>query len=286
MKTPERSQQPSESHDVSRSNSLTDLAARIKAEHSASVLAGRKSLTHAINAGRLLNEAKDQLKHGQWLPWLREHCGIPERSCHRYMGLAAYAAESKSADLADLSVADAPAAAAISISKAVEAGEVMLAAQLMLDAPFHATDFVDPREAHGTDWLRTKLFHQLKVPAIAAWCFDVADATDDGRPALRLCPYDELLQAAEVLAPLATADRKHPIKLDSESFDNIGKMHRAAGELQLRAMWLLGGVLNEIQYREHITQARYQRQWDETHRAVMTHLDAQCAALREPAMAT
>jgi hypothetical protein len=34
--------------------------------------------------------------------------------------------------------------------------------------------------------------HQVKMPPFAAWCFKVADMTDDGRPALRLCPWDDL----------------------------------------------------------------------------------------------
>jgi hypothetical protein len=53
------------------SNSLTDLAFRIRAEHEAVAGAIRQTLTHAMAAGDLLIEAKAQLKHGQWLPWLK-----------------------------------------------------------------------------------------------------------------------------------------------------------------------------------------------------------------------
>ena len=68
--------------DIGRSNSLTDLAARIKAEHEAGALHIKRGLEHAIARGRLPIEVKEspQLKHGQWLPWLRDHCGIPERT--------------------------------------------------------------------------------------------------------------------------------------------------------------------------------------------------------------
>jgi hypothetical protein len=48
--------------DVERSNSLTDLAARIKAEHEGCTLAVQRGVLHAIKCGRLLIEAKDQLK--------------------------------------------------------------------------------------------------------------------------------------------------------------------------------------------------------------------------------
>jgi hypothetical protein len=66
-------------------NSLPDLAARIKAEHEAAAASLRDSVRHAIAAGELLIEAKARLKHGQWLPWLRDHCSISERTAQLYM---------------------------------------------------------------------------------------------------------------------------------------------------------------------------------------------------------
>jgi hypothetical protein len=257
---------------VDGSNSLADLAARIKAEHEASALAVKRGLAHAINAGRLLIEAKDQLAHGQWLPWLREHCAVPERSAQRYMHLATYAAETESANLADFASDDD--AASISIAKAAEAGELMLVAQLMLDGPFCAMDF----DCEDSEWLRTKLMHQLKVPAIADWCFAVAESTKDGRPALRLCPWDELLETVKVLAPVATPKGKHPIKFDS-SFENMEQMIRAISELQHWAMWMLGGILNELKYRDQIGDDRYHREWTETRQHVMARLDAKVAQI-------
>jgi hypothetical protein len=72
----------------SLSNSLTELAFRIRAENEASGLAMRRGLYHAMAAGELLIEAKGQLKHGQWLPWLKEYCATPDRSARLYMRLA------------------------------------------------------------------------------------------------------------------------------------------------------------------------------------------------------
>jgi len=69
-------------------NSLPDLAARILAEHEAAEAANKRGLTHAINAGRLLIEAKAKLTHGRWLPWLSEHCRVPERTAQAYMQVA------------------------------------------------------------------------------------------------------------------------------------------------------------------------------------------------------
>src|SRR6516164_6174986 len=69
-------------------NSLPDLAARIRAEHEAVSAAFRDSVRHAIAAGELLIEAKGQLGHGRWLPWLRDHCAISERTAQLYMRVA------------------------------------------------------------------------------------------------------------------------------------------------------------------------------------------------------
>jgi hypothetical protein len=73
---------------VEQSNSLAVLAGRIKAEHEAVSVALRDSVRHAIAAGELLIEAKEQLKHGQWLPWLNDHCTISERTAQLYMRCA------------------------------------------------------------------------------------------------------------------------------------------------------------------------------------------------------
>jgi hypothetical protein len=74
--------------DPSLSNSLAELAARIRAEHDGAKGAIKRGVEHAIAAGELLIEAKEKLQHGQWLPWLEEHCGMSERSARRYMRVA------------------------------------------------------------------------------------------------------------------------------------------------------------------------------------------------------
>jgi hypothetical protein len=89
-------------HDLTLSNSLADLAARINAEHEAAGGALKRSLQHAIAAGELLLEAKDQLKHGQWLPWLKGHCQISERTVRLYMRVAKNTAQI--GNVADLTV--------------------------------------------------------------------------------------------------------------------------------------------------------------------------------------
>ncbi len=73
---------------ITASNSLADLAARINAEHEAASTFMQQGLERAIRAGELLIEAKAQLAHGHWLPWLREHCHVPERTVQAYMRVA------------------------------------------------------------------------------------------------------------------------------------------------------------------------------------------------------
>jgi hypothetical protein len=269
---------------VEASNWLADLAARIKTEHGASELALKRGLDHAIACGRLLMEAKTLVPHGHWLPWLREHCGIPERSVQRYMELGAYAADTKSANLADLAVAGA--------ANAVD-GE-MLAHQTginrdfdliaeTLSGAFIAQDFVDD----SFDWIRTKLLRQLRVPAIASWCFQMARMTANGRPALRLCPWNELAEAAEALAPIAkrfppgkkATDLNIPIKFDATSFESMGAMRRAINQVEVLAAWMLGRVFREMESREHISDEQYANEWDETHQHVMARLDEKLGAL-------
>jgi Protein of unknown function (DUF3102) len=94
--------------DIALSNSLTDLRERLKTEHAAAAAALTNSLNHAMAAGDILIEAKLQLRHGQWLPWL-ENCGIAERTAQRYIRLARNRAaiESKSDNVSDLSVSSA-----------------------------------------------------------------------------------------------------------------------------------------------------------------------------------
>lgn len=68
-------------------NALDDLAAAIHREHSHAQEALKMSLAHAIKAGELLTEAKRQLGHGRWLPWLATKAKIPPRTAQVYLKL-------------------------------------------------------------------------------------------------------------------------------------------------------------------------------------------------------
>jgi len=77
---------------------LSELAERIRGELNAITGADRTALEHAIEAGRLLNEAKAQVAHGQWLPWLATNFTLSEATAQRYMLLGANPARARDCD--------------------------------------------------------------------------------------------------------------------------------------------------------------------------------------------
>jgi hypothetical protein len=71
----------------------------------------RSSVGHAVEVGELLKEAKVRVGHGNFEPWLKEHCNLSFRTARRYMKLAENRAQIdaqfKSANVADLTVSGA-----------------------------------------------------------------------------------------------------------------------------------------------------------------------------------
>jgi hypothetical protein len=67
--------------------SLGRLAERINAEHLACETAVNSALTHAMNAGQMLSEAKEGVPHGSWSAWLTENFEGSERTAQAYMRL-------------------------------------------------------------------------------------------------------------------------------------------------------------------------------------------------------
>lgn len=84
------------------SNRLPVLTEEIRRAHADVQEADKTAAEHAIEAGHSLIEAKSLVKHGQWLPWLKE-LGIPERTARRYITLAR--GNVKPAIVADIGIA-------------------------------------------------------------------------------------------------------------------------------------------------------------------------------------
>jgi hypothetical protein len=71
-----------------RDCSLKTLAQSVVAEHRGVLAAARSALRHARSAGRFLLTAKERLAHGEWLPWLKDHCKLSPRRAQLYMQVA------------------------------------------------------------------------------------------------------------------------------------------------------------------------------------------------------
>ncbi len=67
---------------------LTELAVQFKQGHQSIFQTWNASREHQIETGKVLIEAKGLLRHGEWLPWLHEHCSCSESTANRYMRAA------------------------------------------------------------------------------------------------------------------------------------------------------------------------------------------------------
>jgi len=73
----------------------TSLAADIRREHDAAQAKFASAVEHAVRCGELLTEAKAQVAHGEWLPWLAEHFPASVRKAQGYMRLACRAQDAR-----------------------------------------------------------------------------------------------------------------------------------------------------------------------------------------------
>jgi hypothetical protein len=94
---------------MSKSNlpaELTDLAARIRAEHEGVCTALRHSLQRALKCGDLLVQAKKLAGHGNWEGWVHQQCDFSLRTAQAYMKLSRHreAVEAKAEDSAFLTI--------------------------------------------------------------------------------------------------------------------------------------------------------------------------------------
>ena len=82
---------------------LDVLAKAIREHLQASANAAQNYLEHTLDVGDALIRAKAQVKHGEWLPWLKL-CDLSEDNAERYMKLARHRAELNSAGVRNLSL--------------------------------------------------------------------------------------------------------------------------------------------------------------------------------------
>jgi hypothetical protein len=67
---------------------LSDLAQRFQSHHLQVQQHLADAKKGAADAGDVLWRAKEKLQHGQWLPWLKEHCQVATRTAQQYMQIA------------------------------------------------------------------------------------------------------------------------------------------------------------------------------------------------------
>lgn len=66
-------------------NIVTDIAHH----HAQALTKAGEAVAHAQQVGKLLQQVKDTLGHGQWLPWLAENVSFSPRQAQRYLQVAA-----------------------------------------------------------------------------------------------------------------------------------------------------------------------------------------------------
>lgn len=80
---------------VKAETTLVEIALEIRTEVEYAERDFQSAVVHAIRAGELLTEAKAQVRHGEWLPWLEANFPASVRSAQGYMRLAARAEDAQ-----------------------------------------------------------------------------------------------------------------------------------------------------------------------------------------------
>jgi hypothetical protein len=149
---------------VGRATGLPHLAAEITRLHELAVASFRTSLDHALKAGELLTEAKAQLRHGEWLPWLAEHVDCSERTAQAYMQLAANPQAA-----AHLTIEDALHAIARPASRPRTARAELGSAAGRDRFPSSAMEWTAWRRIHGTLARVTRAMDETSADGISKW---------------------------------------------------------------------------------------------------------------------
>ncbi len=246
---------------------LDALAAEIRTEHDAVHLAAQTATEHAIRCGELLAEAKDGLAHGQWLPWLRDHCALSERTAQAYMRLARKHGEldgEKAQRVADLPVREAmkaigdergqnPVPVTPYRCSPPNTERVWGWAEKQIGGPFNKFDVDNHGMAQG------KLLRQAGVSSLVAFC--ISTMTKE-IPMLRLVPSGEFSDAIGCLAPVAKGDLGG---LDIDYNDIGSEAMYLTATLTIDAQRACGALLRELNYRRDASKGSSLEEYAEQH---------------------
>jgi DUF3102 family protein len=196
-------------------NRLPVLAADIQRAHAGIREAAKAGTEYAIEAGRALLEAKALLQHGQWLPWLRQHCRLPERTAQLYMHIAELVDEHglKSATVADMGIRF--------------AGQ--LKANRIIESPGYDPFAHVPDDESKRQWLLFMLFGQH--PNHVEWILQRQFLTPDewlgevGTQWRRSFGYPRQEIGAPYLEAWAAFQQKHAGKTLAETLEDLAGCH-------------------------------------------------------------
>jgi hypothetical protein len=74
--------------DLTNTDPLPEIAARIKADHEELVATGNRMVVYAMAIGDHILEAQKHVSHGEWMSWLAANCPFSDRKARLYVQLA------------------------------------------------------------------------------------------------------------------------------------------------------------------------------------------------------
>jgi hypothetical protein len=246
---------------VQTSNRLTDLSARIRQARARAKVASVESAEQYLEAGRLLIEAKEACKHGEWLPFL-EMAGVPERQAQRLMQLARSGLKPDTvSDLGGVKAA---------LEHLAEArqpeDDIWKWAEGRLNGPLSDADM-----EMGSRWFASKLMRLADVPMLANFAITVGDGYN--LPMSRLIGFDDLCFAFSIMCSVAKGDREIPF----EASLGVKRLLHLAMNTQIAAQRLVALFYDELEYRFEIDEAGYDRDFDDIHTRFMAKAERQLA---------
>jgi len=255
-----------------------------------------KTILFAIEAGRLLIEAKAATPHGRWLPWLRENITFSERTAQAYMTVhrrwgrnpqrvadlplrkaLAEAAHPARMEAREDREAEPPAAPSKIFDELADKDfeQVIDWFSKASNAPFNALD-LDIDQIHPS-WIQSKLFDKLGLPVVVSFFLQIIDGYPP-LPLLRLLDIDDIDTAGTALVPIASGESLPAIDTTEMS---IKQLTEITVTMQMTAARAARMLLMECEHRETITDEQFADEWTDTHTCFLSTVDARIDAVQE-----
>ena len=277
-----------------------ELADQINEAHRLAQEHAESAIDYAFRVGDLLLQAKSEVKHGKWLPWLRDNVQFSERTAQTYMRLydkrktieRAVADEEEgisvrkaigyvsrplrmegqdgSIDPSSRPDDDEVWAAERELIESSFDGDIMAYAEFSLERPFCAYDIC------GSDWTSTftsKLLRHLEVPPVAAMMLSTLEEYEP-IPMLRLVCADDLCEAIELIGPVVEGKTVLPVEARNEK-----EAARILAAIRGWSHYMCYAILAELEHREGIDFDAYSLEFEETRQQFVATAEARLGAL-------